>query len=244
MDNNHKRVIVTGGANGIGLATAVLFANKGHHVTIIDSSIKNLEKIKNMNTKIKHYIQADVSKKSEIKKAFKDQDNFEGGTDILIANAGISYREQFSKISYKQWRRVLDTNLNGVFYCSQEAIQRMIKQKNGIILATASTNGAVGHPLYADYNASKGAVISLIRTLAIELAPHIRANAVAPGYVMTDMQRREYSENQIRALNENIPLKRHAEPEEVANLFYFLASKNAEYITGQVMFIDGGESAC
>jgi len=112
-----------------------------------------------------------------------------------------------------------------------------------VILFTASTNGIEGHPYYADYNASKAGVILLAKTLALELAPWVRVNAVCPGYVLTPMQQAEYSAQMLEEVNKGIPMRRHAEPEEVAAFFAFLASEQASYITGQALAVDGGETA-
>jgi len=113
----------------------------------------------------------------------------------------------------------------------------------GVILMTASTNGLSGHPLYAGYNASKAGVIQLARTMARELAPRIRVNAVCPGYVLTPMQQAEYTPEMLAEIDASIPLGRHAQPEEIAALFAFLASDDAGYITGAAISIDGGETA-
>jgi NAD(P)-dependent dehydrogenase (short-subunit alcohol dehydrogenase family) len=113
----------------------------------------------------------------------------------------------------------------------------------GVILVTASTNGIVGHPFYADYNASKAGVIALVRTMALELAPTIRVNAVCPGYVLTPMQEAEYSPEMLAATDAKIPLGRHARPEEIASLYAFLASDEGAYLTGAAIEIDGGETA-
>ena len=163
--------------------------------------------------------------------------------DILISNAGISRRTPFLEIDYEEWREVIRVNLDGMFLCAKEAIKRMIKQRKGVILFTASTNGLEGHPLYASYNASKAGVILLAKTLALEFAPWLRVNAVCPGYVLTPMQKAEYTEDMLREVNSNIPMNRHATPEEIAALFAFLASEEASYITGQAIVIDGGETA-
>ena len=112
-----------------------------------------------------------------------------------------------------------------------------------MILVTASTNGIVGHPFYADYNASKAGVIALVRTMALELAPTIRVNAVCPGYVLTPMQEAEYSPEMLAATDAKIPLGRHARPEEIASLYAFLASDEGAYLTGAAIEIDGGETA-
>jgi NAD(P)-dependent dehydrogenase (short-subunit alcohol dehydrogenase family) len=134
-------------------------------------------------------------------------------------------------------------NLDGVFNCAQEAARRMVVAGSGIVLMTASTNGMVGHPFYADYNASKAGVILLTRTMALELAPVVRVNAVCPGYVMTPMQQSEYTPEMLAATDAKIPIGRHARPDEVAALFAFLASDQAAYLTGIAIPIDGGELA-
>jgi meso-butanediol dehydrogenase / (S,S)-butanediol dehydrogenase / diacetyl reductase len=108
---------------------------------------------------------------------------------------------------------------------------------------TASTNGLTGHPFYADYNASKAGVILLARTMALELAPAVRVNAVCPGYVLTPMQKSEYTDEMLAEVNAGIPLGRHASPEEIASLFAFLASDDGAYFTGAVISVDGGETA-
>jgi len=166
-----------------------------------------------------------------------------GGLDVVVNNAGISIRHRFLEITPEEWSRVLAVNLSGVFYVAQIAARFMMEHSGGVILNTASTNGIVGHPFYADYNATKAGVIELTRSMALELAPKVRVNAVAPGYVLTPMQRAEYSDAMLEAVNQKLPLGRHAEPAEIAALFAFLASDDAAYLTGQVYVIDGGETA-
>ncbi|HEY8029703.1 MAG TPA: SDR family oxidoreductase [Gaiellaceae bacterium] len=216
-----KRVVVTGGSSGIGEATVRRFRDEGASVVSIA---------------LDGEIECDVADREQVAAAFERV----GGLDVLVANAGISIRSPFLEIREEDWRRVLDVNLTGVFHCAQEAARRM---DDGVILVTASTNGLSGHENYADYNASKAGVILLARTMARELAPRIRVNAVCPGYVLTPMQRAEYSDEMLAAVNDGIPLKRHAEPEEIAALFAFLASDDAAYITGAAIAIDGGETA-
>jgi NAD(P)-dependent dehydrogenase (short-subunit alcohol dehydrogenase family) len=164
-----------------------------------------------------------------------------GGLDVLVSNAGISVRKTFREITYEQWSKVLEVNLGGMFLCAREAAARM--KDGGVILMTASTNGMEGHPFYADYNSSKAGVILLAKTLALEFAPRIRVNSVSPGYVLTPMQRAEYTPEMLEKVNEKIPFRRHAAPAEVAALFAFLASSEASYITGANIPIDGGETA-
>ena len=138
---------------------------------------------------------------------------------------------------------MLDVNLSGVFHCAQQSARRMVAGGGGVILMTASTNGLTGHANYADYNASKAGVILLARTMALELAPAVRVNAVCPGYVLTPMQQAEYTPEMLEQVNATIPLGRHATPEEIAALYAFLASDEGAYFTGAVISIDGGRDA-
>ncbi|MFL6336289.1 MAG: SDR family NAD(P)-dependent oxidoreductase [Pyrinomonadaceae bacterium] len=239
---NGKRVIVTGGASGIGLATARRFAEEGSVVGIVDVNERSAEAALREGG-VRHAQVADVSRADEVGAALESLTEQLGGLDVMVANAGVSVRAPFIDVTPDQWRRVLGVNLDGIFYCAQFAARRMAGRGGGVILMTASTNGLEGHPFYADYNASKAGVILLARSMAVELAPAIRVNAVCPGYVMTPMQLAEYTEEMIKEVNEGIPLKRHARPEEVAALYAFLASSEAEYITGQAICIDGGETA-
>src|SRR5205085_7175516 len=135
----------------------------------------------------------------------------------------------FLEIDPADWQRVLDVNLTGVFHCAQLAARRMTDGGGGVILMTASTNGLTGHEYYADYNASKAGVILLARTMALELAPAVRVNAVCPGYVLTPMQKAEYSPEMLQQVNASIPLGRHASPDEIAALYAFLASDEGAY---------------
>ena len=235
--------MITGGASGIGLATAIRFAKEKANVTIVDNNKDSLEKALKEYSMIKNGVVVDVSCHKNVSEAFRRIDQLVGGVDILIANAGISVRNKFIDITPEQWNKVLGINLNGIFFTAQEAAKRMLEQGQGVILMTASTNGIVGHPNYADYNTSKAGVNLLARTMALELAPTIRVNTVCPGYVLTPMQIAEYSPEALEQVNEGIPLKRHAQPKEVAALFAFLASSEAQYVTGQHIPIDGGELA-
>jgi len=188
-------------------------------------------------------VDADVSNLKQAQAAFDDAVRIMGGVDVLINNAGISIRHDFLKITSEEWNKIVAVNLTGVFYMAQTAARHMWERNGGVILQTASTNGIVGQPYYADYNASKAGVIELTRTMALELAPKIRVCAVAPGYVLTPMQRAEYTDAMLEEVNMKIPLGRHAKPEEIAALFAFLASDDAAYMTGHVYTIDGAETA-
>jgi len=238
-----KRVLITGGASGIGAATAKRFIEEGSRVVVLDSDSHALDSIRNELPALTDTIAADVTKIDDVKRAFDELDKMCGGIDVLINNAGISIRHSFLDIEQEDWLKVINTNLNGVFYMSQQAARYMKKAGSGVILNMGSTNGIVGYPYYADYNASKAGVIELTKSMALELAPDVRVNAVCPGYVLTPMQEAEYTPEMMKAVNDKLPLKRHALPAEVAALFAFLASDEAAYITGQVYLIDGGETA-
>lgn len=242
-DLSGKRVIITGGASGIGLATAQRFAQEGSKVFLFDIDQNALDKVLMDNPEFAGGALVDVGDEMSVKDGFLEVDKVIGGIDVLISNAGISVRNLFKDTTYDQWKKVLNVNLNGMYLCAKEALKRMAVQKSGVILFTASTNGMEAHPYYADYNASKAGVILLGRTLALEYAPDIRVNSICPGYVLTPMQRSEYSDEMLEKVNQGIPMKRHAEPYEVAALFAFLASDEASYITGQHIPLDGGETA-
>jgi meso-butanediol dehydrogenase / (S,S)-butanediol dehydrogenase / diacetyl reductase len=236
-----RSVIVTGGASGIGLATANRFADEGANVGIIDRSDPAMTAALEARPGLTGIL-ADVTDPVQLGHAFDKIRAANGPLDVLIANAGISERTGFLSIGIEQWRRVLDANLNGVFLSCQIAAQQMMETgRPGVIIVMSSTNAIAGNPNYADYNASKAGVLALARTMARELAPRIRVNAVCPGYVLTPMQQREYTAAAIDELNEQIPLGRHADPAEIASLFAFLASDEASYLTGAAIIIDGGE---
>jgi meso-butanediol dehydrogenase / (S,S)-butanediol dehydrogenase / diacetyl reductase len=238
-----RRIVVTGGASGIGLATAARFVAEGSRVVVLDLDTDAFPRVRAELPGLAGLVHCDVTDPGSVAEAFAAVDDLLGGVDVLIANAGVSLRHRFLDITPEEWRRVLVVDLEGVFHASQAAARRMVVAGGGTILMTASTNGIVGHPLYADYNAAKAGVVLLARSMALELAPAVRVNAVAPGYVLTPMQQAEYTPEMLAELDAKIPLGRHARPEEVAALFAFLASDEAAYITGAVIPIDGGELA-
>jgi meso-butanediol dehydrogenase / (S,S)-butanediol dehydrogenase / diacetyl reductase len=238
-----KRVLITGGASGIGAATAARFLEEGARVCVLDRDAQGCDHIRRELPGLAEAIIADVTDLMQVEAAFAEAVRLMDGVDVLINNAGISIRHKFLDISPEEWEKVLSVNLTGVFYVAQTAARHMCEVGSGVILQTASTNGLVGQPFYADYNATKAGVIALTKTMAVELAPKVRVCAVAPGYVLTPMQRAEYSDAMLEEVNRKIPLRRHAEPAEIAALFAYLASDDAAYVTGQVITIDGGETA-
>jgi meso-butanediol dehydrogenase/(S,S)-butanediol dehydrogenase/diacetyl reductase len=238
-----KRILITGGAGGIGTVTAARFLEEGARVIVLDHDEGALQRLHDNLGGLHGTLCADISDPDEVERAFQELDDRVGGLDVLINNAGVSIRHGFLDISPQEWRQVMEVNLNGVFFVAQQAARRMLAGDGGVILNMGSTNGLMGYPYYADYNASKAGVIELTRSMALELAPTVRVNAVCPGWILTPMQQAEYTPEMRRLFAAKIPLQRLGRPEDVAALFAFLASDDATFITGQYFVIDGGEIA-
>ncbi len=237
-----KNVLVTGGASGIGQAAAQRFLEEGCAVCVLDRSAEARARVSEELTGLTAAIDVDVSQMDQVQAAFAEAVELMGSVDILINNAGISIRHNFLDITPEEWDNVLDINLKGIFYVAQTAALHMMDKGSGVILNTASSAGSTGYPHYADYSASKGGVVALTYAMALELAPVIRVNAISPGYVLTPMQRAEYSDKMLDAVNRKIPMGRHAKPEEIGALFAFLASDDSAISSGQVYTIDGAET--
>jgi NAD(P)-dependent dehydrogenase (short-subunit alcohol dehydrogenase family) len=240
---NGKQVLITGGARGIGAAIASRFLEEGAEVIIMDSDRDGCDRIAAQFKGMTRVVIGDVTDKKDVDQTYQVVDDVWSGLDVLINNAGVSIRHPFLDISSEEWSKVLRVNLDGVFNMAQMAAIRMIKRGEGVILNMGSTNGLTGYPLYADYNVSKAGVIELTRSIALELAPKVRVNAVCPGFILTPMQEAEYTPELMESFRKKIPLKRMGQPEEVAAFFAYLASDDAKFITGQCFVIDGGETA-
>src|SRR6202167_5981721 len=243
----NKRILIAGGAHGNRASTAARFLEEGSRVCILDRDARACANIRHQLPGISEAIIADVTDLMQVEAAFADAVRVMDGVDVLINNAGISIRHNFLDITPEEWDKVIAVNLAAVFYVAQPAPRHMrerykVESGSGVILQTASTNEIVGEPYYADYHATKGGVIELTKTMTLDLAPKVRVCAVAPGYVLTPMQRAEYSDAMLEEVNAKIPLRRHAAPEEIAALFAFLASDDAAYVTGQVITIDRRET--
>lgn len=237
-----KNVLVTGGASGIGQATAARFLDENCAVCVLDRDEAARARVAGELPKLSAVISADVAEMEQAQLAVDEAIDRMGSVDVLINNAGISIRHDFLDITPENWSAVIGVNLTGVFNMAQSAARHMMEKGAGVIINTASTAGNNGYPHYADYSASKGGVIALTQAMALELAPTVRVNAISPGYVLTPMQKAEYSDEMLAAVNRKIPLGRHAKPEEIASLFAFLASEDAAFATGHVYVMDGAET--
>lgn len=238
-----KKVLVTGSSSGIGKTTALLFAKLGADVIIngtdYDKVIRISQKITSTHNKVLHST-ADVSKYKDAEDMFHFIEREWGGIDILVNNAGITDDNLLVNMSEEQWDRVMNTNIKSVFNCSKFAAKMMIKQKYGKIINMTSSSEQLGNRGQSNYVASKGAVTSITRTIAKELAKYgINVNAVSPGYIKTPMTK-EVPEFVHNYFMDRIPMKRMGESEEIANTIMFLASDISSYITGQIISPNGG----
>lgn len=240
-----KTVLVTGSSRGIGRETIIEFAKLGYNVVInyVNSKKEALELKflveEEYNVKALT-INCDISNEEEVKSMVKEIiDNF-NSIDILVNNAGIAIDNAIDLKDSKEFKRVLDVNLLGPYLVTKYVSKHMLERKSGNVIFVSSTNGIDTNYEYSiDYDASKAGVISLMRNFATMLAPHIRVNAVAPGWVNTDMNK-SLEENYIKEESKNILLNRFAEPIEIAKVIVFLASDSASYITNSVIRVDGG----
>ncbi len=243
----NKTVLITGASRGIGRATAIEFAKKGYNVVINyvsdDSAAQNLKSLLTKNYNVNVMIcKCDVSKEDKVKEMVKNIIDYFGKIDVLVNNAGIAIDTMFEDKTVENFRKILDVNLIGSFIVSKEVGKYMLKQKSGSIVNVSSTNGIDTYYEYSlDYDASKAALISLTHNLSEYYSPYVRVNAVAPGWVNTEMNK-ELDEDYIAEECDSIYLKRFAEPEEIAKAIYFLASDDASYINNEVLRVDGGAS--
>lgn len=240
-----RTVLITGASRGIGAATALVFASHGYHVIL--NYVHNREKALEWAEYLERQyhvqtlcVKADVSNEKEVSLMVKKVIDHFGQIDVLVNNAGIAIDSTFEDKGVEDFKRILDVNLIGTFLVSKYVSSYMKKHGKGSIVNVSSTNGIDSYyPYSMDYDASKAGINLLTKNLAVELGPDIRVNAVAPGWVMTEMNQ-ELGEDYILEEKEKIVLNRFAEPREIAQVIYFLASEEASYINGEILKVDGG----
>lgn len=230
-----KKALITGGAGGIGQAVCRRLSADGYYVYVCYSSSK--EKAEKLAAEISgEALKLDVTNPPDISEAVKKT----GYIDLLVNNAGISEIDLFTCISGKKSREIMDTNLVGAMNCTRAFLPEMIRKKSGCIINISSMWGQVGASCEVDYSASKAGLIGFTKALAKETAPSgIRVNCVSPGFIMTEMNS-HFSDEDLELIREDIPLGIFGEPRHVADSVSFLASGQAEYITGQVLAVNGG----
>lgn len=236
----NKTVLITGGSRGIGKAIVYKFSQAGYNVLLNFNKSEDIaNQIANELNNVKIY-GADVSDRNKVINMVNYTiENF-GKIDVLINNAGISSSGLFQDLPFDEWQRIMDVNLNGVFNCTQAVLPGMIERKCGKIINISSIWGITGASCEVAYSTSKAGVIGMTKSLAKEVGPcNIQVNSIAPGIIMTDMVA-DYSMEELNAITDQIPLGRIGSADDIANLALFLASDNANYITGQVLSPNGG----
>ncbi len=236
----NKVALVTGASRGIGRACAIELAKAGYDVAISfagneEAANKTIADLKALNVNAKAY-KFDVANKEACSNAVEEVLKDFGKVDVLVNNAGITRDGLFMRMSAENWEAVINTNLNSAFYMTNPVIKTMVKQRSGCIVNMSSISGLMGNAGQANYSTAKAGLVGFTKSLAKELGSrNIRVNAIAPGFIQTDMTKDLDTEK----ITEHIPLKRLGQPEDIAKTVKFLA-EDAPYITGQVIGVDGG----
>jgi len=238
-----KVAIITGGASGIGAATAKLFVEEGAKVVIVDV---NEEKGKAFEEELKNqggealFVQADVTNEEDVQNVFAKAKASFGKVDILFNNAGIGAVKLTDELPFSEWRKTIALDLDGVFLFARAAIKEYLQSGGGVIVNTASMYGLVGAAGSAAYNAAKAGVVNFTRSIALEYANrNIRINAICPGFIDTPI----LGDTDRNGLIEATPMKRLGKPEEIAKAVLFLASDDSSFMTGSALVVDGGYTA-
>lgn len=247
-----KVVLITGGASGIGLAAVKLFLEHGAKVAVADI---NEDSGKQLVESLPHehaaFFKTDITNEADCQKTVQSVLSQFGTIDVLINNAGIEIVSPIHEMTFEDWNHILQVNLTGVFLMSKHTLPHMLEKKSGSIINTGSVGGLVGWPDIPAYNATKGGVIQLTKSMAIDYAAHqIRVNCIAPGIIDTPLNEKSFLDNHSESLEvvkkekaKVNPLLRLGKPEEIAGVMLFLASDLSSYMTGSVVTADGGYTA-
>jgi NAD(P)-dependent dehydrogenase (short-subunit alcohol dehydrogenase family) len=233
-----KIVVVTGAARGIGDAIVEAFLAEAADVVVLDVLAPPVPRSG------VRYIETDITDEASVRDAFAGIAQRDGRVDVLVNNAGIQRVGLVGRLAYEEWASVIDTNLSGAFRCNSAAVPLM--PRGGAIVHIASTAAQVGMPGRGPYSAAKAGLLALTRVMAVELAPAgIRVNAVGPGFTRTGLVEQAIRDGSLNEpwMLERVPMKRLAEPREIAQVVRFLAGDDASYVTGQCVFVDGGWTA-
>ncbi len=239
-----KMAVITGASSGIGKATMERFLVEGARVVAVSDREAELDKARDELSRFGSIdtVVCDVSRPDRVQSLAAHVADL-GGADILVNNAGVWNERAFQDIEFENWQRLLAVNLTGPFLCSQAFVPQMSTRGGGVIVNTASTNGLVAEPRLAHYNTTKGGLIMLTQSMAIDLAPHhIRVNAVAPGVIYTPLIA-HILDAQPSSHFGGVPLGRVGQASEIASCIAFLASDDASYVTGSILVCDGGQLA-
>ncbi|RHW38398.1 SDR family oxidoreductase [Lysinibacillus yapensis] len=238
-----KVAVITGGASGIGAATAKLFVEEGAKVVLVDLNEEKgkafEQELKNQNAEAL-FVKGNITSEEEVAAFFKQTIETFGKVDIVFNNAGIGRVHSSHDLEYSEWRNTVNVDLDGVFLVAREALREFLKAGGGVMVNTASMYGWVGSPGSAAYNAAKGGVINLTRSLALEYAEqNIRINALCPGFIDTPIIPEESKD----ILRQMTPMKRLGQSEEMAKAVLFLSSDDSSFMTGNTLTVDGGYTA-
>lgn len=237
--------LVTGGTQGIGLACAERLLREGAQVMLVDINPDGADTAARLGPSCAFFV-ADVGQRSDVEAMMAATLARFGRIDILVNNAGVTHAAEFLDLHEDDFDRVIRTNLKSMFLCGQAAAREMVRQGGGCIINMSSVNSELAIPNQVPYVVSKGGINQLTRVMALALAPHgIRVNAIAPGTILTELARTAVmgSPDARHTILSRTPLGRCGEPEEVAGVAAFLASSDASYMTGEILFVDGGRMA-
>jgi len=240
MSIEGKKIFITGSTGGIGTAICNEYLNKNCILILTSSSEEKLEKLKKLYGNMHFYYNLDLSNISSLEKKMQIISKEHKDIDVLVNNAGITNDALLLRMKYSQWSKVINTNLNSNFIIIKSILPSMIAKRNGKIIGISSVVALTGNPGQSNYTSSKGGMISMYKSLALEVAKrNINVNLVSPGFIVSSMTD-QLNEDQKNNILQNIPMKKFGKPKDVASLVLFLSSNEASYITGQNFHINGG----